>query len=132
MKTILLILILAISCSVSAQIPDSLQFIDYNLSNITLTAEGSYYHNLIDSVSSDWIIDGKDFCEERGHIWGDGQSSTLMYCPPYILDQDTVSYKVYPPCNYFTKTCMRCGTDTAFQEEEVKILIWSKSREKIK
>jgi len=65
-------------------------------------------------------------CSERGHIRGDGCSTTLMYCPPYFIDYTDSTVMVYPACNSTTCTCIRCGAKFSSYGEEKRIVIWRK------
>ncbi len=68
-------------------------------------------------------------CEERGHVPGNGCVTTAMYCPPYLIETDSTTIKVYPKCNSMTCTCIRCGKEITYQEEEYREVIWRKPRE---
>jgi hypothetical protein len=65
-------------------------------------------------------------CKERGHVSGGVVSKTLMYCPSYLVENDSISYVVYPACNYIKYNCMRCGKLVEELEEERKVVIWRK------
>ncbi len=65
-------------------------------------------------------------CIERGHVISGIFSETLMYCPPYIIDTDSITIQVYPSCNWRTYKCARCKKQITEREPERRIVIWRK------
>jgi len=63
-------------------------------------------------------------CKERGHIKSSFGSSTLMNCPPYIVDYNDSTVMVYPNCNFTTYTCTRCGQEISEGGKESRVTIW--------
>lgn len=80
-----------------------------------------YIGNQVDSVKY-------KICTERGHVSGGLVLSTLMYCEPYMEENDTISYLVYPACNYNSFICKRCGVYITQREREHRIVIWRKEK----
>jgi len=73
-----------------------------------------------DQVLSDSI------CAQRGHVSSGVESSTLMYCPSYIEDRDTVTYLVTPACNSVDFLCFRCLRMVSVPGKETRQVIWRK------
>lgn len=67
-------------------------------------------------------------CKVRGHVPGGTCTTTAAYCPPYLVENDTISYMVYPACNYIRYTCQRCGQYISEREKETITVIWRKSK----
>lgn len=65
-------------------------------------------------------------CLERGHVMSGNASVTLAYCPPYLVENDSVSYMVYPSCNETTQICQRCGMIVKSYPKELRVVIWRK------
>jgi DNA-directed RNA polymerase subunit N (RpoN/RPB10) len=99
MKKLLIFLLLTLSVSVVAQVN-------------SLEIEG----NKTDSINK--------ICKERGHVHGDVGMSTLLYCPPYVIDEKEYTIMVYPGCNYTTYTCQRCGQSISEKDKEYRDTIW--------
>lgn len=72
------------------------------------------------------LIDTINLCKERGHIVPEICMSTAMYCPPYYIETDSSTIKVYPSCNYITYTCERCSLEITEREREKREVIWRK------
>jgi len=72
------------------------------------------------------LEDRSYICKERGHVMTGVMFTTAMYCPPYVIDEDGVSYMVYPACNSTTYTCGRCGKEITETGEETRVIIWEK------
>jgi len=68
-------------------------------------------------------------CNERGHVKSESCISTLMYCEPYVVDTDSTSTIVYPPCNWITYTCLRCGATFSEKEKEQRVVVWRKPKD---
>lgn len=65
-------------------------------------------------------------CAVRGHIKGGIITTTDLFCPPYIIDNDSVSIMVYPACNYISYVCLRCRRLIEEREKERRVVIWRK------
>jgi len=78
----------------------------------------------VDTVKIDTTVN--KMCQERGHVKGGIVMTTYMYCSPYLVENDSISYMVYPACNYITYTCKRCGKLIEEQESERRVVIWRK------
>ena len=68
-------------------------------------------------------------CVQRGHVQPDVVGTTLLYCPPYLIESDTITIKVYPSCNLLMYTCLRCDKYIEEYEEEQRVVIWRKPKE---
>lgn len=80
-----------------------------------------------ESIKSDTI--SKNLCIERGHVFSESIMITDIYCPSYLVENDTISYIVKPSCNYVTKCCLRCAAIIEEKEKEQRIVVWRKSDE---
>lgn len=92
---------------------------------LPLMGVGQYHgSNNIDSVKL-------KICKERGHVCAGAFSSTLAYCPPYLVETDSTSVMVYPACNAISYGCARCGKAVSEMEKEKRVVIWRKKDKKI-
>jgi len=66
-------------------------------------------------------------CKERGHVMGGWTSSTLLYCPPYQIDEKDFTIMVYPDCNSHSTICSRCGMSYALPSRETRDTIWKRT-----
>lgn len=86
---------------------------------------------MCDNVSvwhSDNIKLGENkLCKERGHIQPNTVTSTLMHCPDYLIETDSISYIVTPGCNTIYYRCLRCGKEIEDKQKEIKTIIWKKN-----
>ena len=78
--------------------------------------------------SQNEIIDTtiNNICKERGHILSELSTSTLMYCPSYIIDTDSTTIEVFPACNWVTYICKRCGQEISERNKERRVVLWKK------
>lgn len=67
-----------------------------------------------------------NICKERGHILSKLSTSTLMYCPSYIIDTDSTTIEVFPACNWITYICKRCGQEISERNKERRVILWKK------
>lgn len=67
-------------------------------------------------------------CKERGHVMGGPAYSTLMYCPPYLLETKDTTWMVYPSCNSMRGTCLRCNQLFSQSEPERREVIWTQPK----
>jgi len=65
-------------------------------------------------------------CRERGHVMSGSGSTTLLYCPSYIVDHENYSEIVHPACNSTTSYCMRCNKSFTEPGKEYREIIWKK------
>lgn len=65
----------------------------------------------------------------RGHAMGGAISMTAMYCPPRLIENDTISYWLHPACNIIYFTCQRCGKECQEREKEWREVIWRKPKD---
>lgn len=78
---------------------------------------------------SEKLLDTPDeICQLRGHVKPNTFEVTTMYCPPHIEDTKDSSVMVYPACNYYKYTCMRCGQYVKEKEPERRILLWKNDK----
>jgi len=117
------ILLLSISCSYGQKpiltIPKN-AFIDKDCGTIMKE------HDTSTNIINDTIIN--PICKQRGHVQGQGCMSTLLYCPPYLEENDSISVMVYPSCNDTRCTCLRCGKQYSLGiNKETRIVIWKKN-----
>jgi hypothetical protein len=84
----------------------------------------SSFSQELDTVSIDTTVN-KTYLEPW-HVKGGVVMTTDMYCPPYLVENDSISYMVYPACNYITYTCQRCKKLIKEQESERRVVIWRK------
>ena len=65
-------------------------------------------------------------CVERGHIWSQAISTTLMYCPDRIVDLPDKTIRIGWDNNIVTKICKRCGLTikVPIQAEPDTVVIW--------
>lgn len=92
------------------------------------------FHHSVDSFSkidtrylvsiNPYLFGDSTLCIERGHIPGHTYSTTLMHCPPYIVDTDSTTIKVIPCCNASHSNCARCGATFFHPCEERRIVLW--------
>lgn len=115
MKTLLILLFLLISCSPKKEIVNTP--IGFGLHK---------YDTVYGTQSGPFGIDTANICNQRGHICMGICSITDMYCKPYLIENDTISVKVYPGCNTITYTCARCGKLIKEKEKEIRDTIWIK------
>lgn len=64
-------------------------------------------------------------CVERGHIWSNVYSTTLVYYPKSIVDTDSTTIKVQQ-YNEVTKNCIRCGEVFTFTPKPDTTIVWRK------
>ena len=70
-------------------------------------------------------------CVVRGHVSSEIGVTTLVYCPPYIIDSDSTTVKVYPSCNTTKTYCERCNSAIIVGgSKEVREVIWKKIKKK--
>ena len=86
----------------------------------------SSFSQEFDTVSIDTNVN--KICLERGHVKGGIVMTTDMYCPPYLVENDSISYMVYPACNYESFTCKRCGKHVSQLEKERRVVLWRKEK----
>lgn len=75
------------------------------------TAQASLWPGLLSPSRKFNVVGGKESiatCAKRGHVMGDAVMKTLKYCPPYLIETDSSTVKVYPACSHISFTCMRC------------------------
>lgn len=70
----------------------------------------------------------KEICKERGHVPCGYSMSTLLYCPPYQIDEKDYTIMVYPDCNTHTTTCTRCGESFTLPSQETRDTIWKRDK----
>jgi hypothetical protein len=70
----------------------------------------------------------QDLCAERGHVQSGMVSVTGMYCPPYLIETDSTTVKVYPSCNEYKYVCLRCDQLVIESEPERREVIWRKEK----
>lgn len=122
MRSVFFTLVLGFIFTVGSSQKDSLSIMwqEYGDGNISL-------QQLIRWKLTDTTAQSSDtMCIERGHVIGDGAWTTLMYCPPYLIETDTSTILVYPGCNYNSFDCLRCGKYVEEKEKERREVIWKK------
>lgn len=128
MKTIILLLLIS-----------TLSFgQSYNWDSIALETQKKLDRNesIVDSISRMEVLNAIKFkenlkdkrCEERGHIISQCVPVTLAYCPPYIIETDTTTIRVYPVYSWAGDFCERCGKYFPPSQKEVRETIWRKHK----
>jgi hypothetical protein len=90
----------------------------------TLQTSNLIYQEVIETADSNAF----KLCEKRGHVRSGVYSSTLLYCPSYIIDTDSTTIEVFPSCNWIGYTCSRCGKQISEREKERRIVIWKRDK----
>lgn len=66
-----------------------------------------------------------DKCKERGHVRG-SCTTTMAYCPSYVIDYPDSSVEVTPVCNQIECKCDRCGQIYTVEQKEIRQIIWKR------
>lgn len=64
-------------------------------------------------------------CVERGHIFSNG-CRTAVSCPPYLVDNDSMTLQIFPGCNSFWGICVRCKESVTVYGKNDTVIIWIK------
>jgi hypothetical protein len=85
-----------------------------NANSQTTTSLGNYYYSTVIDTSK---------CSRVGHVASRTSSSTLVNCPPYLVESGDTTFQVYPACNTTTYSCMRCGKSYTLPDKESRIIL---------